>query len=781
MGVRLAALFLAVTASGWAREAVTVSGPALDLTRFQPTDQEMFAEAGAFIKQRNPGRAIMILSDLLRFYPESRHCEEAWYRVAACYKDLGRFDEAGRTLDLLVKKFPQGAWSASAGLLRGEMLAADKKWAEALPFLRKAALTVSLPDARLRASYLIALACDNLSRLADARDALEFLAAREKNNPYLDYARVRLAAVLIDAADGERAAALLRAALASSKDANLRAEAGVRAGNLAYSRGDYPAALVFYNAARSGGAPEFWKKLANLGLAQANFAAKNYPATIQVYNETKPHFPDSMRSQVLFLVAESYRLTKQNEPALDLYKFVLDQFPDDANAEPSSWARILLLKDAADREAFLAETARFIARFPKSARLPLAQVMRADAYYANGDYKTAAPMYAAILAQPGKLPLADDALAGVYFRAGFAFFNVKDYKNATLWLASHLVKFKDDVLTPNVLWLKGQAELELKAADDALLSWSQLIERHPKFPQRELVLWQASLLAGSRKDYAKMGAWLGRLAAEFPQTPQLAEARYWLAVCHESAGDDNGALAQWIAARNLDASRYYAAATQSIIRLLLKKQDVAQLRAEVEKYDQWRLKNPQGAAISLDVYEWIGQQLTDGLRPADGEPWLRRVLRSSRRNEQRQRVQLRLAMLMTNLQNWDAAVRDWTAYRANFPDETNRSAVLEPLAQAHIATGNWPLARKLAEQILQQNPEGEYNARGRLLLGDIALAKKECEDAAKIYSAVALLIDHPQLTPLALTRAEQAWRLAGNRDKADEALARLKKIHPGGR
>jgi len=198
----------------------------------------------------------------------------------------------------------------------------------------------------------------------------------------------------------------------------------------------------------------------------------------------------------------------------------------------------------------------------------------------------------------------------------------------------------------------------------------------------------------------------------------------------------------------------------------------------VELYDKWRVKNPQDPALGLDVYEWLGEQLLAGADPAAGEPYLRRVAAASKDATQRKRVLLRLAMFSSNRENWEAAVRDWSAYRVNFPEDANRTAVLEPLAQAFIRTGNTEAAHKLAEQILQQNPEGEYNARGRLLLGDIAAAKNNFEDAAKIYAAVALLIDHPQLTPTALSKAADAWRRAGNDDKANEALQRLKEQYP---
>jgi TolA-binding protein len=97
---------------------------------------------------------------------------------------------------------------------------------------------------------------------------------------------------------------------------------------------------------------------------------------------------------------------------------------------------------------------------------------------------------------------------------------------------------------------------------------------------------------------------------------------------------------------------------------------------------------------------------------------------------------------------------------------------------AQIGAADFDAAKALAEQILRQNPEGEYNARGRLLLGEVEFGKHNYKEAAKLFSAVALLVQDPQLTPRALNRAEKAYRLAGEAKKADELLLRLKKEFP---
>ncbi len=749
----------------------------IDLSKLQPPEKEFLDEAVALQQQKNPGRAINILSDLLRYYPDGKYQEEALYRVALCYRDLGRFDEAGQTLDLLEKKFAKSDWLGPANLLRGEMLAADKKWKESLPFLQKAT-SATLPEVQLRAHYLVVLVSDNLNQLEPARPSLEFLAGKEKDNPWLDYGRLKLACLEIQSNNNAHAATLLKAVLASTNAAALRAEAGVRAGNLSYSLKNYRDAAGFYEVVRRTEAPDFWKKLAHLGLIQSYFAAGDYAAVTQVFNDVRPAFPDVARPQVLFLTAEALRLTQKNQEALDLYQFILKEFPNDNVAEPSMWARILLLKNA-NSEDFLPETARFITKFPKSERLPLVQLMRADGFYGKSDYKTAAGMYAEVLKAPDALKsLKPELLAGVYFRSAYADFNGKDYENAAARFAEYLGKFPGDPAVPQALWWKGLAETQLAKYDDALKSWQQLIEIAPKFEQRESLLWQASMLAGGQKNNARLETWLSLLLSEFPKSAHTAEAHYWMALARQTAGDDTNALPHWLEARRLDSAAYYAIATPQIIRIVLHKEDLKSLRSEVDAYDSWRMKNPQAPIVSLSVYEWLGQQLMDGSDSPAAESYFRKVLAASKDVPQRKRVQLRLAMLMSQLKNYGAAIREWKIYRVNFPEEANRSAVLEPLAKACLGAADYDSTVKLADQILEQNPEGEYNARGRLLLGDVAMAKLNYDEAGKIYSAVALLIDDPVLTPLALCKAEKAWRLAGAEKKADEVLLRLRKQYP---
>ncbi|MFH1066597.1 MAG: tetratricopeptide repeat protein, partial [bacterium] len=165
---------------------------AADLSSFQPSENELFAQATDSQKREDYSRALQLFTDLLRFYPQGTTAEETLHRMAECYRALGRFSEATETLKLNREKFPQGAWLDAGFLLEGEMLASDGKWKEALEPLERAA-NAKAEEVQQRALYLIVLARENLNELAQARPQLEKLAEAKKD--YSDFARVKLGAI----------------------------------------------------------------------------------------------------------------------------------------------------------------------------------------------------------------------------------------------------------------------------------------------------------------------------------------------------------------------------------------------------------------------------------------------------------------------------------------------------------------------------------------------------------------------------------------------------------
>lgn len=758
----------------------------VDLSDLVPAERDMLDQAIAFLRTGDPSRALLLLEDLLRTHPKGSLVEETLYHTALAYQQLGRPAEALETLRLRATRFPSGDWRLPSRLLEGELHAGDGRWQEARPPLQEAATSPNSHISR-RAHYLLILAAEHLRDLAGARASIMALTSDRKDNPHADFARLKQGVLAAAEGKPEEAARAFQDVLAQAPDSSLRAEAAVRAGTLAQSSRQWAEAIANYEAARRTKAPPYWKQLAHLGLVQSHFAAGEYSRAWEIYRSARPDFPAASRAQVIFLAAEAARLARKFPEALQTYDIFLKEFPQHSQAEAAHWGRVLVRREEAAttqdpapaRKALAAEAARFLAKYPRSSHRFPAALLRAEALDDLGDSKASAPMLASLTADAeGMASLQPEARAALLLRAARAASAARNPTAARPILARLLAEHPHSPLVADALWLDGAAALTIGAHGDAFDAWNRLLAEYPTHPQRENLLWQTALLAARLEHYPDLARLLMEYLKVQPQSPHTAEAHYLLGTALLRTGDEQASRPHWEIARTLEPARYYAASTQQLIRLALLRQDTEALCLLTDEYDAWRAKNTAAPAIALDVYEWLGQQLADPPAREGAERYLRLVLAASKDRAQRQRVQLRLAQLLSAQGNHGAALREWTAYRVNFPEDAQRSTVLEPLARAHLGAGQPDAATALAEQILRQNPEGEFNARGRILLGDIALARRQYAQAAKIFSTTALLIDHPVLTPLALTRAERAHRLAGQTREADAALLELKKRFP---
>ncbi len=751
--------------------AVTPGEALAQLEALRPSEEELFQEALAFHRAGEPGRALGLYFEIFKFYPEGSRTDEILFRVAQGYRELGRFEESRKALENLRRRAPDGPWLAEGLLLEGEMLVAEKKFAEARGPLREAEPKLG-GQLRDRARFLFAYASEQAGKLEEAREQLAGLAGLPEAGPLADYGRLRLAIVLEKEGKKDEAKVLLQRVFAEGHDAKTKAEAAVRAGNLAFSQQDYPLATGYFESARRTEGDAHWKTLAHGGLIFTHFAAGKYAEVVATFNEVRPDLPEATRSEIFLLVAESLRLTGKGEEAKTQYEFILKEFPKSRQAEAAAWGRVLVMAGAGDKD-LLPETARYLARFPEGARAFEVKLIRADGLFEKQDWKAATPMYREIAKDKAFGTLAPERQAALHLRVAQGAFELKDYTGAAEAGRAFLEKSPKDPAVPSVLWLMGQAQQQAGQNEAALASWLRLAEEYPDFPEAETLRWKTAVLAGTMKKFNVMEAQLKALLERFPKTKHAADAHAWLGQCARELGRPQEGRLDWERARELDPKTYEGQATQNLLELALAREDVEGVRDEIVRYDAWRKNQPKAAPVQPEAVAWVAFGLVEKGKKGESIPWFRRAVAEAKESEQRQRNQLALCLLLNELELWPEAVKEWQSFRVNFPDDANRSVVLVPLAQALIGAGDLAGAAKLTDQILRQNPEGEFNARGRMLMGDLALAEKKPEEAAKLYGAVALLIDHPELTPEALRKSRAAWERAGNRAKANESAEAL--------
>lgn len=751
-----------------------------DLKHLRPSEEQLLSDAKKLQEARHSARAINVLLDLLRFYPESERNDEALFRIAESYRRLGRFKEARESISLLKKKHSASPWIARAFLLEGEMLASEKKWADAIPLLERGT-NVKDHELQQRAHYIALIAYEQTNNLKAAGRHLAALSKSEKDNPHYFYARLKQGILDTRLKKFDEARKAFDLVLNKSAEADLRSEAGVRAGNIAYQQKKFTDARGNFEVVRRTEGPEFWKKLAHLGLIQSQFALQDYKGVIATFNEVKPVFPDEALGQVFFLLAESYRLEKKTEDALTQYEFVLKNFGDSDFAESSAWSRILLLRQKKDPR-FIEQTGAFIQKFPESEKKFLAMLMRADAYYEKKEYKTAAPMYRALLEIKDRVKeLKEQQQAGLWFRWGHSALLSENPNDASKAFEHIVTKHSEVKFLPTVLWLCGQAHLQTDESQKALMCWQRLVKQFPKEKNREDILWCAGMLAGSLKNFEVLKDMLQALIAEFPVSEKAADAHHWLAVAVQQLGEEDEAISYWRTARDLNKEKYYETATQQIIRHAVEKQSLQELIDEVDAYDNWRIDHPKAPPVSENVYAWIAQELSEGKNPEKSERYYRKVLALSQDADKQRAARLGIAKLMSKLGNHGAALLEWQEYTKAWPEHAKHNVVLENLVIAYKGSAKFSEAMATAEQLLKQNPQGEWGAKARLLMADVYFGQRDYRESAKLYKFVARMpgfSKKEEFAARALDGAEKSYRELGIEELADEMLLQLNKKFP---
>ncbi|HEY5954052.1 MAG TPA: tetratricopeptide repeat protein, partial [Terrimicrobiaceae bacterium] len=137
--------------------------------------------------------AIQGYEKFLITYPTAKGRDIALFRLAECHRMLGNEEAARAGYERLLQEFREGEFAGAAAYRLGEYLFAEKKYDPALIQFQLAAREAADDEVRLSAKYNIARALERLKRPEEATKYYAEVAAVEKNNPYLQYARLSLA------------------------------------------------------------------------------------------------------------------------------------------------------------------------------------------------------------------------------------------------------------------------------------------------------------------------------------------------------------------------------------------------------------------------------------------------------------------------------------------------------------------------------------------------------------------------------------------------------------
>ena len=707
--------------------------------------------------------AIMEYERFLIAHPSAKGRDTAMFRLAESHRMLGNEEAARSGYERLLQEFRQGEFAGAGAYRLGEYLYADKKYDPALIQFQLAATEVGGDEVRISAKYNMARCLDRLKRPDEAAKFYAEVAAIQKNNPYLHHARLSLAENA--AAVGRKKEALenFSGIASASGPPAVRAEAAVKAAALAAELGDKQRALKLFTEALASSESGDWKPMAFLGAIRLNFELGAYKKVIEMSEKSPEGIPDDERAEILLLAGDSYRQLGNARAARAIYDRLLLQFPNAPSSQDARFHRLLSLYQLDDPK-LIHEADDFLKRATDPLERAQAGLLKAESLFKQKKYAEAVPIYAKL----GETKLADDVKTKALYKLGWCQAQTADYASAIKTYTQYIEKNAGSSTLPSAIAQRGLAYQQNRDYDPALKDFDRIVDAYPDAPERELALQQKALVLGQQKDYKGMTQTFGKLLEAYPKSSAAGQANFWIGWAAFEEKDYKGAIQRLETAIKLDAAQYGERAALRIILCYYYLQDRPALRRTIAEN--------KGLNIPVEITRWLGRKSFEEGDFSAAEQYLLPVVKDSKNVDPA--VLIELAEAEIQLGKTREAAPIVAQYLEAAREPHSRARGLQAKAAVSLGEKNFDEAAKLCDESLLLQPEGQLNAEGRLLSGEICFARGDYDGAARAFMTVAVLYDDSSVTPRALRRAVDAYRKANNEQEAGKALQELQQRFP---
>ncbi|RFC44279.1 MAG: Tetratricopeptide (TPR) repeat/Tetratricopeptide (TPR) repeat/TolA-binding protein [Verrucomicrobia bacterium] len=708
------------------------------------------------------------VTEYQRFYsdfPRSGQLAPALYRMAECYLNLGSENSARLYFGKVVAIPQSGPFGGAAAYRLAEFEFQERDFTNAVGHYKIAAQQLPEPKAKQSAQYFAARSLQELGRKLEARALYQTLGDMAEKHPFREVSQFQLALLLLEANRASEARPRFEKLMTEAVSDEIKAECATRVALISLET-DPKNALPDLEKALAWKGTEPWHGQLRLGVLKAAFAMGENERVIGAYAAAEAAIEPQQLPEVQLLIGNAHKQLKQYTEAALMYSKLIDASPESPSAASARYERLTCFYNL-DRKDLPQQIEAYLGTKPKPTDRDNALLMKAEVLRLRGDYAGAGSAYSQVARSKELKP---DRRADALMRWAECAVRTGD-NEATLVSTSELLTAAPAYpLASTALYWRAETRRRTKQYGPAEKDYEELLKKFPSFGDRETVLKQMALLRGEQNDNAGMANYFEQLLKEFPESTSKAEANHWIGRAAFESKDYKKAVAYLAEARTLSPGDYFESDSLRLVYCAYNLNDPDQFWVRVQEY------LPKGkTSIAPDILRWCARIYTDAKQPAKAEPVLSLLCAGEDLTEN---DWLQLATVRLPVNNFEGVLKAVHSYLplVNHPAAKARGLLLR--AKAELGLADYTNAQKTVDEAIRLQPDGLLNGEARLTAGDLQLAQKNPEAAAKLYESVSIAFDDDQISPNAMEKAYAAYRTAGKIKESQAILNKLQSRYP---
>jgi len=717
--------------------------------------------------------------------PKHPEAPKAIYRAGVANLLIGKRTAAETKFVITIKLAKRkGQIAAAASFRLGALAYNSEHFKTALPHFTLAANETDKPDLRHKALNYEARCLLLEQKIPQAEKSLRRLVNDPfEPNIFKHQASLALAHIAATTDKLEEAYGLYEnIAQSDSLDPGflpIKAQAIVHGGMTAMRLGKSKEGLSMLNTAlTTAGLPDESKAEAQLMLMQHEFGGKKF-AEVQNLFRLGPFQaarPETTAEILLFAGRASAKLGQHNA-AVEMFIGVDRAAPNSKLAFEASYRKLLSFytlrgTNVPDLSASFVEL--YKRKYPNSAWIQEARVMRAETYFSFSDYAQATSAWEKV--NFSKLP---EKLKGPsYFKSGWSLVENGDYNSAINVLSEFISRYPESPDLMAAVAKRAESYLEVGDRISALSDFERVLEAKPKTPLAAFALQLSGRLYRMERRNEKMLESYQTLLSDYNNLSQdtVARANYDMGLGYFDQGEFETSLIHLNKARSLVPEFYEEPAGTTIALCHYRLKDSDSLRQTLARLYSI---NPE-KKMPRRLLVWLGLQMYEKSNFIAADHYLSRVVDNDEPGETEKGIWKSLAKSRLEVPGQEERALEATnMILANENDAFWRSDAFLDRSNALIALERWTEAEISAHRGLDLDPQGTIKAGLHLALGDISLAYAHYSQAASSYvRAAELFLNDSSIQPNALHKAAWCLNKAGETNAAQAFEERLKMDHP---